>query len=234
MRPAPRQRYELGMVEERWEAVDSFIFKTLHEADPVLDAALSRARSEGLPPIEVAPNMGKLLYILAASIGATRILEIGALGGYSTIWLARALPADGRLISLELEAHHAEVARANLKSAGLAERVEVRVGPALSGLVALAGQGAEPFDLVFIDADKPSYPSYFERSMELVRRGSLVVADNAVRAGSVADGSREDPGVQGPRRMLELMGSDRRVEATVIQTVGVKGYDGFAIALVVS
>ncbi len=222
------------MTEERWSAVDNYLFEALHEPDQVLDATLADARAQGLPAIDVAPNQGKLLHLLARSIGARRILEIGTLGAYSTIWLARALPADGWLLSLELQAHHAAVARANLERAGLAELVEVRVGPATESLAALVEEGPEPFDLVFIDADKPGNPEYFKRSLGLVRPGGLIVVDNVVRHGAVADATSADPNVVGSRRVIEMMGTEARVEATAIQTVGVKGHDGFAIALVVA
>jgi predicted O-methyltransferase YrrM len=222
------------VTEELWSAVDSYLLRELHEPDPVLDATLADARAQGLPAIDVAPNQGKLLHLLARSIGARRILEIGTLGGYSTIWLARALPTDGWLLSLELQARHAAVARANLERAGLAGRVEVRVGPAADSLAALVEKHSEPFDLVFIDADKPGNPEYFERSLDLVRPGSLIVVDNVVRHGAVTDATSDDANVIGSRQLIEMMGVETRVEATAIQTVGVKGHDGFAIGLVVS
>lgn len=221
------------MSDPRWPAVDAYLESTLLPPDPVLDATLADARAAGLPPIDVAPTQGALLQLLALAVGARRILEVGALGGYSTIWLARALPAGGRLISLEIDPHHAEVAGANLARAGLDDRAEIRVGPAAEGLAALAAAGAGPFDVVFIDADKPGNPAYFARAMELTRPGSLIVVDNVIRDGAVADAASTDPAVVGSRRMLEAMGADGRVRATALQTVGVKGYDGLAIALVV-
>ena len=181
----------------------------------------------------MAPNQGKLLHLYARMAGARAILEIGTLGGYSTIWLARALPPDGRLVTLEADPRHAEVARANLARAGLSGQVEVRLGPALDTLARLRAEGAGPFDFVFIDADKDSYPDYFEWAVELSRPGCVIVADNMVRRGAVADASSDDPLVRGTRRMNELMAADPRVVATEIQTVGSKGYDGFALALVV-
>jgi predicted O-methyltransferase YrrM len=217
-----------------WTAVDDFFGAAMMPADPVLDAALAAAEAAGLPPIAVAPNQGKLLNLLARIQGARRILELGTLGGYSTIWLARALPADGRLLSLEYERKHAEVARANLERAGLADKVEVRVGPALDALDALIADGEAPYDLVFIDADKPNNPSYFQRAMSLTRPGSVIICDNVVRNGAVADAFSTDERVIGSRRFAEAVAAEPRVEATTLQTVGSKGYDGFTLALRVS
>jgi predicted O-methyltransferase YrrM len=233
-RAGPGRTIKEPVTEELWSAVDHYLFGALHEADPVLDSTLADARAQGLPAIDVAANQGKLLHLLARGIGARRILEIGTLGGYSTIWLARALALDGWLLSLELQAHHADVARANIERAGLTERVEVRVGPAADSLTALVAEGPEPFDLVFIDADKPGNPAYFERSLDLVHPGSLIIIDNVVRHGGLVDAASEDPNVIGSRRLIEAMGAEARVEATAIQTVGVKGHDGFAIALVLA
>jgi predicted O-methyltransferase YrrM len=213
-----------------WTAVDRYIVDALVPADPVLDAALQATAAAGMPAISVAPNQGALLHILARSIGARRILEIGTLGGYSTIWLARALPAGGRLITLEASPQHAAVARANLAHAGLADQVEVRVGPALETLPGLAG-GA-PFDLIFIDADKPNCPGYFAWALRLARPGSLIIVDNVVRDGRVIEAGSADDNVQGVRQMFDAMAREPRVRATVIQTVGSKGYDGLAIAVV--
>lgn len=220
------------MSDPRWEAVDAYLHDVLLPADPVLDATLADARSAGLPAIDVSPTQGALLQLLALTVGAERILEIGTLGGYSTIWLARALPPGGRLISLEIDPRHAEVARANLRRAGLDDRAEVRVAPAADSLRALAASGAGPFDLVFIDADKPSNAAYFTAAMDLTRPGSLVVVDNVIRDGQVADATSTDPAVVGSRRVLEAIGAHPRVRATALQTVGLKGYDGLAIALV--
>ena len=220
------------MTQQLWTAVDDYMVATLSPSDPVLDQALADSKAGGLPAINVAPNQGKLLQLLARMIGARRILEVGTLGGYSTIWLARALPKDGRLISLEYSPVHAEVARANLDRAGLAAMVEVRVGPALDSLPVLAAEKPEPFDLVFIDADKENNPGYFAWALKLTRPGGLIIVDNVVRGGSVIKADSQDPNVLGIRRMYELIAAEPRVSATAVQTVGRKGYDGFAIALV--
>jgi predicted O-methyltransferase YrrM len=220
------------MREEQWIAVDRYITDLLVPHDPSLAAALAASAAAGLPRHEVSPNQGKLLLLLARIQGARTILEIGTLGGYSTIWLARALPPEGRLITLEVDRRHAEVARASIARAGLTERVELRLGPALETLPRLAAEGRGPFDLIFIDADKASDAEYFEWALELCRRGSLIVADNVVRGGAVVDAWSGDPSVQGVRRLTELLAAEPRVCATVIQTVGSKGYDGLAIALV--
>jgi len=221
-----------AMSQQIWTAVDHYLDDVLVGHDAALDAALRESAEAALPPINVAPTQGKLLNLLARSIGARSILEIGTLGGYSTIWLARALPADGRLITLEIDRRHAEVARANIARAGLEQRVEVRVGRALDALAQLGEQAAGPFDLFFIDADKPNIPAYFSWALRLARPGSLIVVDNVVRDGAVIEADSADASVQGVRRLNELMASEPRVAATVIQTVGVKGYDGFALALV--
>ena len=220
------------MTQEPWAAVDRYIADLLVPADPALDAALEASTAAGLPAINVAPNQGKLLHLLARGIEARAILEIGTLGGYSTIWLARALPEGGRLITLEVDARHADVARANIARAGLADRVDLRLGRALDTLPRLAAEGLTPFDLIFIDADKPSVPDYFAWALKLSRRGSLIVVDNVVRDGAVADAASRDPNVQGVRRLHELIAAEPRVSATTIQTVGSKGYDGFTLALV--
>jgi predicted O-methyltransferase YrrM len=217
-----------------WTEVDRFLETQLVPADPALEAALAASDAAGLPPIQVTPTQGKLLHLLARIGGARRILEIGTLGGYSTIWLAQALPAGGRVVTLELDPGHAAVARANLAQAGLADRVELRVGRALDLLAALAAERGDPFDLVFIDADKSEYPGYFRGALALTRPGSLIVGDNVVRDGEVADAASTDPRVQGARRFHELVGAEPRVTATAIQTVGAKGYDGFTLALVTS
>ncbi len=222
------------MSQDRWTAVDSYISDLLVRSDRALDAALEGSEAAGLPAIQVAANQGKLLHLLARLQGARSILEIGTLGGYSTIWLARALPADGRLTTLELDPRHAEVARANIARAGLADRVDIRVGPASETLARLASQGAGPFDLVFIDADKEGYPDYLGWTLRLTRPGSLIVADNVVRDGAVIDPASDDPRVQAVRRFLEVLAAEPRLDATVIQTVGSKGYDGLAFALVTS
>lgn len=220
------------MGQRQWAAVDDYITERLVPPDPALAAALAASAAAGLPPIAVAPNQGKLLHLLARLMGARRILELGTLGGYSTIWLARALPADGRLITLEADPRHAEVARANLANAGLAAVAEVRVGRALELLPALATEDAGPFDLVFIDADKSNTAAYLDWALRLTRVGSLIVADNVVREGAVIDPAARSADVRGIRRFFDALAADRRLSATAIQTVGSKGYDGLAIALV--
>jgi predicted O-methyltransferase YrrM len=221
------------MTEELWTAVDRFLGDLLAPADVALEEALAASAAAGLPAINVSPAQGKLLHLLVRAIGARNVLEIGTLGGYSTIWLARALPGGGRVISLEADARHAEVARANIARAGLETRVEVRLGMALDLLPGLAGR-AEPFDFVFIDADKPNNAAYFDWALKLSRPGSIIVVDNVVREGDVIDAADDSPTVQGVRRFLERLAAEPRVSATAIQTVGAKGYDGFAIALVTS
>lgn len=218
------------MSQEQWTAVDRYITDTLLSPDAALQAALKASADAGLPSINVTPNQGKLLQLLAQARGARNILEIGTLGGYSTIWLARALPPGGQLITLESEPKHAEVARANIARASLADVVELRLGPALETLPQLAGRG--PFDFIFIDADKANYPSYFNWALRLSRRDTLIVADNVVRKGAVIDAASDDPNVQGVRRFHELVASEPRVSATAIQTVGSKGYDGFTLMIV--
>ncbi len=219
------------MNDDRWDAVDAYTTGLLQPADPVMEAAIKEAAD--LPNIAVSAAQGQFLHVLARAIHARRILEIGTLGGYSAIWLARALPDDGNLISLELEERHAEVARRNFARAGLDGKIEVRVGPALESLARLRAGRGEPFDLVFIDADKRNTPEYFSAAVDLSHSGSLIVVDNVVRQGKLIDTESEDPDAAGMRRLIEQMGSDRRVAPAVIQTVGVKGWDGFAFALVV-
>jgi predicted O-methyltransferase YrrM len=218
--------------KDRWTEVDHYLAGLLLPDDAVLRDAVAASDAAGLPAIQVSPLQGQWLAILAAAIRAKTILEIGTLGGYSTIWLARALAPGGRLISLELDPAHAAVAIANLAQAGLADRATVRVGPAQESLRALAAEGLGPFDLVFIDADKTGYPAYWTAALTLARRGSLIIADNVVRDGAVADAGSQDENVIAVRRMYDLMAADPRVSVTVLQTVGVKGYDGFAVALV--
>lgn len=220
------------MNHNQWTAVDQYFNDVLVPSDPALDAALQASTSAGLPPINVAPNQGKLLHILALTCGAQSILEIGTLGGYSTIWLARALPAGGRLVSLEFDPRHAEVARSNLDRAGLSDVVEVRVGKALDSLPQLAAEARDPFDLIFIDADKQSTAEYFEWAVKLARRGSLIIVDNVVRNGAVTNADSDDSSVQGIRRFMAALKAEPRVRATALQTVGSKGYDGLAIAIV--
>ena len=220
------------MTQPIWTAVDRYLDELLVGPDAALEATLQASSEAGLPAINVAPTQGKLLHLLARILGARAILEIGTLGGYSTIWMARALPPDGHLVTLEIDPRHAEVARANIARAGLAQRVEVRLGRALDVLSKLAVEGAGPFDLIFIDADKANIPAYFKWALQLSRPGSLIVVDNVVREGAVIESESPDPSVQGVRRLNELMAAEPRVSATTIQTVGVKGYDGFALALV--
>src|SRR5437588_4683853 len=222
------------MTQDQWTAVDQYISDLFVPSDPALEVALTSSSAAGLPQIQVSPPLGKLLHLLARIHGAHNILEIGTLGGYSTIWLARALPASGRLTTLELDPRHAEVARANIARAGLADVVELRLGRALDTLPQLATEKRGPFDLIFIDADKPGYPDYLAWALKLSRRGTVIIADNVVRKGAVADSGTTDPMVQGVRLFNELLAAESRVSATVVQTVGSKGYDGFAIALVIA
>jgi predicted O-methyltransferase YrrM len=220
------------MHEEKWAQVDRYLCERLVPEDPALVAVLRESAAAGLPPIHVSPNQGKMLQLLAQSHGARSILEIGTLGGYSTIWLARALPPGGRVVTLEYESGHAEVARLNFARAGVADKVELRMGRAQETLPQLMAEGRGPFDFIFIDADKQSYPEYFTWALKLSRPGTLIIADNVVRDGAVIDGESPDPSVQGVRRMNELVAGEPRVSATAIQTVGSKGYDGFMLAIV--
>ena len=222
------------MSEKTWSAVDDYLCNLLLPHDPVLEEALAASDAGGLPDIQVSPTQGKLLHFLARMQGAKRILEFGTLGGYSTIWLARALPADGRLVTLEYEAKHAEVARANFVRAGVDKIVDLRVGAALETLPQLAQENQGPFDLIFIDADKESYADYFTWALRLSRRGTVIIADNVVRKGAVIEPNHDDPRVQGVRRFFELVAAEPRVTTTAIQTVGGKGYDGLAISLVIA
>jgi predicted O-methyltransferase YrrM len=222
------------MNQEQWTAVDRYFAEAMLAPDPALDAAKTRSAEAGLPPISVSPLQGKLLHMLAQAIGARNILELGTLGGYSTIWLARALPAGGRLVTLEIDPKHAKVAERNIVDAGLAQVVELRLGPALDILPQLVVEGRGPFDLIFIDADKAGIPDYFGWSLKLSRPGSLIIVDNVVRRGAVSDAESDDPGVRGVRRFAELVAREPRVSATAIQTVGTKGWDGFAFVLVLN
>jgi predicted O-methyltransferase YrrM len=218
-------------MEKDWAAVDDYIVEKLIGADQP-QAAIEANAAAGLPAIDVSPAQGKLLYLLAKSCAATRILEVGTLGGYSTIWLARALPAGGRLVTLEIDPHHAEVARRNLEEAGVADRVEVRVGPALDSLAALAKERSGAFDLVFIDADKEHNADYVDAAIDLARPGALIVVDNVVRNGGVIDSRSTDSKILGTRRLFDMLADEPRLEATAIQTVGAKQWDGFIIAVV--
>jgi predicted O-methyltransferase YrrM len=225
------------MSQELWATVDRYIGDRLLPADDALDTALAASAAAGLPPIAITPNQGKLLELLTRIHGAESILELGTLGAYSTIWLARALPPGGRLVSLETDPRYAEVAAGNLANAGLTEVVDLRLGPALDTLPELLTEGAGPFDLIFIDADKQNYPGYFEWALKLSRPGSLIIGDNVVRGGAILDPDSSDPRVgngvgQGIRRFYEMLAAEPCVSATAIQTVGAKGHDGFVLALV--
>jgi predicted O-methyltransferase YrrM len=219
------------MSQDLWNAVDDYFNAMLVRPDSVLDEALAASAAAGLPPIAVSASQGKLLHVMARMVGAGRILELGTLAGYSTIWLGRTLRAEGRLVTIEADPNHAAVARANIARAGLVSRVDLRVGRALEVLPTLAGE--EPFDLVFIDADKANIPAYFAWSLDHTRRGGVIIVDNVVREGEVIQAESEDPSVRGVRTFMEMVRNERRVTATAVQTVGSKGYDGFAIAMVV-
>ncbi|MBO0854590.1 MAG: O-methyltransferase [Nocardia sp.] len=219
------------MTETEWGAVDRYVVDSLVGDG---DSDVPRANSEaGLPPIDVSPPQGKFLRLIAQSIGARRVLEIGTLGGYSTMWLARAVGPQGRVVTLEYDPHHAEVARANLDRKGVGERVEIRVGAALDNLPGVERDLTEPFDLVFIDADKVNNAEYVRWALRVTRPGSVIIIDNLVRAGRLVDGDPADPGVRGSREAVELLAAEPRLEATVVQTVGSKGWDGFGYAVVV-
>lgn len=220
------------MPQEIWTAVDNYYTNLLEETDPVLEAALAASAQAGLPAINVSPSQGKFLQLLARAVGAKSILEVGTLGGYSTIWLARALPAGGRLVTLEIDPDHANVARNNIERAGLAHVVDLRLGEATESLSELLREEAGPFDFIFIDADKEFYGHYLLWALELARKGTVIIADNVVRKGDVLDANSKDEKVQGILRFNQVLASDSRVSATVMQTVGSKGYDGFAVALV--
>lgn len=220
------------MNEKTWAEMDAYLESKMHTADAVLEAARADSTGAGLPEISVTPSQGKLLHLLARMRGAKRILEIGTLGGYSTIWLARALPADGRLVTLELDPKHAKVAQANVTRAKLADKVEIRLGPAAESLKRLGAEKAAAFDLIFIDADKANIPVYFEQSLKLSHPGTAMVVDNVIRKGAILDAASADDGVQGVRRFNDLVAAEPRVSATTLQTVGAKGYDGFALLLV--
>ena len=215
--------------QDQWTAVDTYFADLLIPSDPALEEALRASAAAGLPAINVSPTQGKLLHLLALTCRARRILEVGTLGGYSTIWLARALPGDGKLITLEYDEDHARVAKANIAHAGLADKVDIRIGRALDSLPKLAG---EIFDLVFIDADKTNNANYFDWALKLTRKGSLIIVDNVVRGGAIVDPKRRDGDVDGIRSLADLIANEKRVSATVIQTVGAKGHDGFLLALI--
>ena len=220
------------MSQQLWTEVDEYICEHLLAPDPVLDAALAASEAAGLPPIAVTPNQGKLLQLLVRMHGSRRVLELGTLGGYSTIWLARGLPDGGRLVTLELNPDYAAVALENVERAGVAEKVDLRVGPARETLAAMHERGEEAFDLIFIDADKQSYPEYLDRSLKLSRPGTVLIGDNVVRSGGIVEPGNDDRIVVGVRRFYELLAAEPRVDATAIQMVGAKGHDGFALGIV--
>jgi predicted O-methyltransferase YrrM len=222
------------MTQDVWEAVENYFDKVLVAQDSALEDALAAAAAEKLPAIQVSSGQGKLLHLLARILGARKILEIGTLGGYSTIWMARALPEGGRLITLEAEPKHADVARKNFARAGVENKVELRMGKALDTLPQIAAEGVGPFDLFFIDANKSNMPEYFEWSLKLARKGSVIIADNVVRGGAVLEADSKDADIQGVRRFLEMVGKEKRVSGTAMQTVSTKNYDGFALVLVTS
>ncbi|GLX66219.1 O-methyltransferase [Paenibacillus glycanilyticus] len=215
-----------------WEKVDDYLSERLVQQDSIMEQVLQNNKQADLPAIDVAPNQGKLLNLYARMIGATRILEIGTLGGYSTVWMARALPDNGKLITLELDPHHAETARQNMALAGVSHKVEIRVGEALEQLAKLREEGEAPFDLIFIDADKPNNPFYLQWALRFSRPGTVIMADNVVREGEVISKHSTDPRVQGIRNFMDLLSEEPRVSATAVQTVGAKGYDGFALGIV--
>lgn len=217
-------------MQQQWSAVDNYLVTALIPTDPLLSQVLANNQRAGLPAIDVAANQGQFLALLVRMTGARRILEIGTLGGYSTIWMARELPADGELLTLEADAHHAAVARENLRLAGVDDRVAVLEGPALASLETLGER--PPFDLIFIDADKPNNPSYLRWALRYSRPGTVIVGDNVVRDGEVINGQSDDARVQGVRRFIEMIGDNPRLTATALQTVGIKGWDGFTLALV--
>lgn len=218
--------------ETTWATVDAYITKTIPHNDMTQEAAIAANRAAGLPEIDVSAPQGKLLHVLALSVGAKRVLEIGTLGGYSTTWLARAVPADGHVVTLEFAPKHAEVARKNLDASGVGAKVEIRVGAAAESLEKLVAESAKPFDLIFIDADKRNNPVYVQWALKLARKGTLIIVDNVIRQGAVLQADSTDADVVGTRRMFELVGKEPRLTATAIQTVGGKGYDGLVIAVV--
>jgi predicted O-methyltransferase YrrM len=222
------------MADQLWARIDDYLVDALVPSDSVLDHTLRAGVDAGMPQIQVTPTQGKLLYLLALAVGAKRILEVGTLAGYSAIWMARALPPDGRLVTLEVDSDNARVARSSIRRAGLEDRIDVRLGPAMETLPALQAEGAGPFDFVFVDADKENNPGYVAWALRLSRPGTVIVVDNIVRHGALIDAASEDASVRGVRAMFELIASEPRLEATALQTVGSKGHDGFAILRVKS
>jgi predicted O-methyltransferase YrrM len=221
------------LFQAQWDVVDAYLEGVLIPSDPTLATVLESSDAADIPPMQVAANQGKLLQLLGLAIGARRVLEIGTLAGYSTIWLARCLPPDGELVTLEIEPRYAAVAQANIDRAGAGDRVDIRIGDALDSLEALRKQGGAPFDLVFVDADKQRCAEYVDHAIALARPGSIIVVDNTVRGGAVADDAASDDRVLGVRRLHDALAADPRVEATALQTVGSKGWDGFTLAVVV-
>jgi predicted O-methyltransferase YrrM len=226
------QTKDSEMGQDQWSAVDAYIQNKLVPDDPILAAALNRNAASGLPQHDVSPPQGKFLYLMARMIGARRILEIGTLGGYSTIWLARAVPEGGRVVTLEFDCHHADTAKTNIEHAGLSHLVDLRIGAALETLPRLEAEGLGPFDLVFIDADKPNNPHYLTWALRLSRPGTVIIGDNVVRDGAVVDANSSDDRVQGVRAFFDMLAAEPRLSATALQTVGSKGWDGFTIAVV--
>ena len=220
------------MDQEVFKEVDLYISDLFNPEDEALTAAESSHKREGIPHINVSPNLGRFLYLLAKLVNAKKILELGTLAGYSTIWLAKALPETGHVISLELDPHHADIAKKNISRAGLSGKIEIRVGKAIDLLPGLVSENAGPFDMIFIDADKPPYTEYFEWSLKLSRSGTLIIADNVIRDGKVLNVNQDDPMVQGAQRFNKALAANSRVDATILQTIGVKEYDGMAIAIV--
>lgn len=221
------------MSQPLWDALDDYFDQALLQTPPVLAEVQASSAAAGLPPISVAPNQGKLLATFVRMMRARRVLEIGTLGGYSTIWMAQGLPTDGQIVTLELNDYYAKVAQQHFERAGLADRIHIRRGHALATLDAMIAEGVPPFDLIFIDADKPLAPKYFQRSLALSRVGTLIITDNVVREGAVLDANSPDPNVQGIRRLIDVMAAEPRVMAVALQTVGSKGHDGLALALVI-
>jgi predicted O-methyltransferase YrrM len=219
------------MSDTGWTEVDDYIVDHLLGTDPVLDAALAANEAGGLPAIDVSAAQGKMLHLLARMAGARRILEVGTLGGYSTIWLARALPGDGRLVTLELEPRHADVARGNIAAAGFSDKVDIRVGPAVETLDTMIAAGEGPFDFIFIDADKPSNVAYLRAAIALGRPGTTIIVDNVVREGGVLDADSDDDRIRGTRALFEAVAAEPRLNATAVQTVGAKKWDGFLLAM---
>lgn len=218
---------------KKWNDVDDYFSTKLHSTDPIMDSILKANSEANLPAIDVAPNQGKLLYLLAKLKGAKNILEIGTLGGYSSVWLGRALPDDGRLITLEFDSKHAKVAEDNIRNSGLENKIEVIVGPALDSLPTLKDKGFSSFDFIFIDADKPNNPHYLKWALEYSKPGTVIIGDNVVRSGKVIDDNSEDLNIQGVRQFIDLLSEESRIDSTAIQTVGSKGYDGFVLGIVI-